>query len=94
MLTQVIRYRLLIHYLLNIPLSANKIKADIPIIGIFYDYTFAHIIRCNYIISVSNDMRQQLLSKGYPVDQIFHIPNMIKIPADLTYYSPIFLLKL
>ncbi|WPY00837.1 Glycosyltransferase family 4 protein [Candidatus Trichorickettsia mobilis] len=88
MLTQVIRHRLLIHNLLNKPLGANKIKVDIPIIGICHDYSFAHIIRCNYIISVSNDMRQQLISKGYPVDQIFHIPNMIKIPADLTYSPP------
>ncbi|WP_316354523.1 glycosyltransferase family 4 protein [Candidatus Trichorickettsia mobilis] len=92
MLTQVIRHRLLIHNLLNRllnrPPSANKIKAAIPIIGICHDYSFAHIIRCNYIISVSNDMRQQLISKGYPMDQIFHIPNMIKIPVDLTYSPP------
>lgn len=71
------------HYMMK------KISGKIPVIGVSHNYSFDHIKNCDYIISISKDMIRHLIDLNYPMEKIFHIPNMIMIPEDIQYAHPI-----
>ena len=70
------------HYMMK------KISAHVPVIGLSHVYSFKHIVKCDYIITVSKDMKNSLVNLGYDIKRIFHIPNMLKIPQNIKYQEP------
>lgn len=71
------------HYMMK------KAAGIIPVIGVLHTFSFDHIKNCNYVISVSREMRRQLIEEGYIKSKIFHIPNMIRLPKDIKYIAPV-----
>ncbi len=70
------------HYLMH------KIAGRIPLVGISHVYSFSHITKCDYIITVNKDMINNLASLGYNKSRIFHIPNMLKARPGIKYKKP------
>lgn len=66
----------------------TRTRSSIPVIGVCHTYSFEQIKNCDYIISVNKDMRDCLLNLGYNPNKIFHIPNMIRLPENLSYNRP------
>ncbi len=49
----------------------------IPVVGIAHNPKTKHIIKSDFIFSVTEYQRQVFLKAGYPADRIFVVPNMI-----------------
>ncbi len=72
------------HYLLK------KVSGTIPVIGLCHGYSFDRIKNCDYIISITKDLKKELIESNYPENKIELIPNPIKIPKDIRYQRPSF----
>lgn len=49
----------------------------IPVVGVAHNPKTKHIIKSDFIFSVTEYQRQVFLKAGYPADRIFVVPNMI-----------------
>ncbi len=65
------------HYMMS------KIARETPVIGVSHNYSFDYIIKCDFIITVNKDMISELIKLNYAAQNIYHIPNMIKVPKTL-----------
>ncbi len=60
----------------------------VPIIAVSHNYNFRHLLGSKYIISITNDMKQEL--ENAHQKNVFVIPNMINITDDDKYIKPKF----
>lgn len=66
--------------------------AGIPVVGITHNYSYKRLKRCDHVISLTNDLRQDLLKAGYPDERMHSMPNMIKVDKSYlqkSYKKPI-----
>lgn len=57
---------------------ARKLSKNNPIIiGVAHNYSFKKLIKCDYIFSITEYMKKYLVSKNYPEEKIFVMPNVI-----------------
>ncbi len=50
------------------------------LLGVCHNYKFKQLLTCDVLISVSEDIRQQIILAGYAQDRIMVVPNMIRLP--------------
>lgn len=50
----------------------------IPVVGVAHNPKTKHIIKSDFVFSVTEYQRQVFLKAGYPADRIFVVPNMIE----------------
>ena len=62
----------------------RRASVGIPIIGVCHNYNLKHLLGCDALISISEDIRTMLISRGQTEATIYKIPNMITIPEGLT----------
>ncbi|MCP5375243.1 MAG: glycosyltransferase family 4 protein [Rickettsiaceae bacterium] len=53
--------------------------SSLPLIGIAHNYKTRRLQKCDYVISVTNILIDYLAHHGFNRNNIFHIPNMIKV---------------
>lgn len=70
------------HYMMK------KAAGKIPVVGVLHTFSFNHIKNCDYVISVSDAMRRELIISGYPENRSSVIPNMIRLPSNMKYVTP------
>jgi len=51
-----------------------------PLVGVCHNYKFKQLLTCDALISVSEDIRKQIIKAGYRADRITVVPNMIRLP--------------
>lgn len=62
------------------------------IVGVAHNYNIANLPKCDYIIALTEHMRQYLLEHDFEESRIVVIPNMINIRKDLAtrrYHAPV-----
>ncbi len=65
----------------------QKTKTRVPKIAVCHvkgHYNFGS----DAIIALTEQMRQEIIASGIPQHQVFVVPNMIHIPAEITYQPP------
>ncbi len=63
-------------------------KFNVPMIGITHNYSFKSLKKCDFLIAITADLKQNALKCGYPASHIYQIPNMIDI--DRVFMPPKF----
>lgn len=48
-------------------------------IGVAHNYTFKRLKKCNYVIAITEHIKQYMINNGYDSSKIFTLPNMISI---------------
>ncbi len=61
----------------------NNASKSVPVVGVCHNYNLKHLMHCDALITITNDLRKLLLKRGKPYNDTFCIPNMIYIPKDL-----------
>lgn len=57
----------------------------IPLIGIAHSYSYKRLKYCDYVIVLTEDLQEYMVSSGFNKEKLSLIPNMIKI--DKPYFS-------
>ncbi|WPY00493.1 Glycosyltransferase family 4 protein [Candidatus Trichorickettsia mobilis] len=71
---------------------ARKAGKRCPIVGIAHNYKVADLLKCNYIIALTEHMREYLIKQHFEESCIQVIPNMINIrkdPVVRKFHSPV-----
>ncbi len=53
-------------------------KAAVPVISVCHNYSYARLLKADYLIATTEHMRQAIIKDGYPAEHIFKIPNMVR----------------
>lgn len=75
-------------------LFTKALSGEYPIVGVCHNYNFKHMMQCDGLITVTDDLRRNIIKKGFDNKHIYHVPNMINIPSnaterkDFTYHTP------
>lgn len=62
------------------------------VVGVSHNYSIKRLKECDFILSITDDLKKYLVNKGYPEDRIYHLPNMITIKEsykEKNYRDPI-----
>ena len=62
------------------------------IIGVAHNYSYKQLKKCDFIITLSQDLRTNLINHNFSKNQIIPLSNMIKITKlynPLTYHNPV-----
>lgn len=73
-------------------INFSQFKSECPLIGVAHGYSFKRLKKCDYIIALTNHMRQYLEDRQFASSRITIIPNMLKIKHDYVlrqYKTPI-----
>ncbi len=49
------------------------------IVGVTHSYSMGHLLDLDYVLAITLDLKNNLISLGYDRTKIFHIPNMINV---------------
>ncbi|MFN7038100.1 MAG: glycosyltransferase family 4 protein [Alphaproteobacteria bacterium] len=61
----------------------NKAINNIPVVTVCHNYNVKQMGDCKTLITVTEDLRKSIIKKGGDGDNIYTIPNMVYLPADL-----------
>ena len=71
--------------------KAAKPKS-VKLIGVAHNYTYKRLKKCDYVIVVTEHLRQYMISKGYLAANLFKIPNMLRISQEYkkkAFHTPV-----
>jgi glycosyltransferase involved in cell wall biosynthesis len=57
----------------------RKATKDVPVIGVCHNYQLKHIVKCDAVLSITNDLRKKLIMHGVQKENVHVIPNMVSI---------------
>lgn len=59
------------------------------IVGVSHNYSYKKLKKCNFIITLSNDLRENLIKHDISQDKLLHLSNMVRIekPYGPTAYN-------
>lgn len=57
---------------------AFKVK-KIPIIGVSHNYSYKYLRKCDYVITLTNKLKQHLIDHDFNEEHLFSLPNMVRI---------------
>lgn len=53
----------------------------IPQIGVCHNYRFQHVGKADFLFAITHDIIHTLKAKGMAPHRLFHVPNMVDLPA-------------
>ncbi|HEX6141672.1 MAG TPA: glycosyltransferase family 4 protein [Geminicoccaceae bacterium] len=56
----------------------------LPQIGVAQNYSFKALIGLDHVFATTRDLKRALIAAGQPGERITVIPNMVRVPADVT----------
>jgi glycosyltransferase involved in cell wall biosynthesis len=71
--------------------AALKPKS-VKLIGVAHNYSYKRLKKCDYVIVITDHLRQYMTDNGYDNDKIFHIPNMLRVNSNYVeskFHEPI-----
>ncbi|AZL15501.1 glycosyltransferase family 4 protein [Rickettsiales endosymbiont of Stachyamoeba lipophora] len=77
-----------------IALLRRVTKNKLPLIGLAHNYNMKYLKTCDYVITVTNQLRDHIIKQGFNQDKVFHIPNMVKMQEfnpNKKFHSPLVL---
>ncbi len=63
----------------NFPIIRKAIPKSIPLIAVNHGCKMKHIKQADYVFTINNNSRENLIKLGFNKDNIFVIPNVIDI---------------
>lgn len=63
------------------------IKKKIPTIGITHNYSLKNINKCTHILTITNDLKNKVLEKGFDKNKVFVMNNMERIKKNNLKYK-------
>lgn len=67
--------------------SCGSIKSkNIKIVGVSHNYSYKKLKKCDFIITLSEDLREHLINHNISQDKLLHLSNMVRITKP---YNPI-----
>lgn len=71
----------------------NAFKStNIPVVGVSHNYSYKHLKKCDYVIVLTEQLKNYLIEHGFEPNILLNIPNMIRISNDYVkkpYQSPV-----
>lgn len=64
-------------------LPASK-ALKLPLVAVAHNYSYKYILKCDYIFSITNHLKNFLISKGFSQEKIFITPNSLDYKVSLT----------
>lgn len=61
---------------------------DLPVVGVAHNYNFKKLLDSYAIIAITDDLKEKILDATRGTAKVFVVPNMVKVPIDLTYVPP------
>lgn len=71
--------------------AALKPKS-VKLIGVAHNYSYKRLAKCDYVIVITEHLKQYMTSNGYNSSKIFQIPNMLRIklePKEWDFHKPV-----
>ncbi len=72
---------------------ANAFKDKrIPVIGVSHNYSYKHLKKCDYVITLTKKLKEHLIKQGLETKKLLSVPNMIRISHNYgkrPYNSPV-----
>lgn len=71
--------------------KAAKPKS-VKLIGVAHNYTYKRLRKCDYVIVITEHLRQYMISNGYLAANLFKIPNMLRISQEYkkkAFHTPV-----
>ncbi len=71
--------------------KAAKPKS-VKLIGVAHNYTYKRLRKCDYVIVITEHLRQYMISNGYLAENLFKIPNMLRISQEYkkkAFHTPV-----
>ena len=71
--------------------KAAKPKS-VKLIGVAHNYTYKRLRKCDYVIVITEHLRQYMISNGYLAKNLFKIPNMLRISQEYkkkAFHTPV-----
>jgi glycosyltransferase involved in cell wall biosynthesis len=65
---------------------------NIPIIGVSHNYSYKHLRKCDYVLTLTEKLKSHLINNGFNAKRLLSIPNMIKITHEFkrkSFKSPL-----
>jgi glycosyltransferase involved in cell wall biosynthesis len=62
----------------------HKAGIDVPIVGVCHKYSNNKMLECDYLITVTKDLKTQMVKKGRQASNIHVVPNMVYVPSSST----------
>lgn len=63
--------------------AINYAKSSVPktvkLIGVAHNYTYQRLKRCDYVIVMTDHLKQYMIENGYKESNLFKIPNMLRV---------------
>ena len=54
----------------------------IPQVGVAHNYSLKYLLSLDYIFTITDDIKKQLLNMGYDKAKMFDMPHMIDVPSE------------
>ncbi|MBA2629360.1 MAG: glycosyltransferase [Rickettsiaceae bacterium] len=65
---------------------------SVKLIGVAHNYSYKRLKKCDYVIVITDHLRQYMTDNGYDNDRIFQIPNMLRVSLNYVeskFHEPI-----
>jgi len=65
---------------------------QLPLIGVSHNYSYKHLKKCDYVITLTDKLREHLILHGLDSERLLSIPNMTRITHDYqptSYKTPV-----
>jgi glycosyltransferase involved in cell wall biosynthesis len=63
---------------------ARQALAPLPQVGVTPNYSIAPLVGLDHVIATTEDLRRALLAAGQPAERITVVPNLVRVPAQVT----------
>lgn len=67
--------------------SAHKQK-PIPLIGVSHNYSYKYLRKCDYVLTLTQKLKEHLIAHGFDRTRLLSIPNMIKVKLQYKQTTP------
>lgn len=66
----------------------QKAAGEIPVISLCHNHSYRALLKSNFIIAVSEHLRDEVICGGYDANNIVTIPNMVTVEPHLQFTAP------
>lgn len=74
-----------------IRLALKALSGKTPVVAVAHNYKNKGYIKCDAVFCITEQLTQRMLDIGFTKKTVFHIPNMVEVPTNITplqYHNP------
>jgi glycosyltransferase involved in cell wall biosynthesis len=62
-------------------MALTALKGRVPVIAVAHNYSIARFVHADRVFCITHDLIEEMVHRDYPRNQMFHMPNMVRIPT-------------